>query len=153
MIQQSRDFPEDISKYMPHDKPMALLTKMLEVSSGHFIAETDIHEGSMFFKPDKGVPTYVSLEYMAQAISALDGYFAVQCGKKPRIGFLLGTRSMKFQRPYFIAGETLTIFVDETYNDGKMMAFNGAVEVEGDVVAKAVLNVFLPDDLNVFLKN
>ncbi|WP_420583804.1 hypothetical protein [Ruegeria sp.] len=140
---------EDIVQFMPHDRPMALLDRLVETQNGRLTAEVRIGPDSMFNRPGEGVPSYLSLEYMAQAVAALDGFWKVQRGREPSIGFLLGTRAMPLSRPFFDVGEVLTVTVEERFNDGNMASFDGRVDSGAETVASATLNVYCPDGAEV----
>ncbi len=136
---------DNISEFMPHDRPMALLTRLIEARPGRLVAEVQIGSESMFYRPGEGVASYLSLEYMAQAVAALDGFWKAKNGRTPSIGFLLGTRAMPLARPFFNVGEVLTVTVVERFNDGNMASFDGCVECGSETVATATLSVFCPD--------
>ncbi|MFY2826555.1 hypothetical protein [Ruegeria sp. MALMAid1280] len=149
MTNPTPDLHEDIVQFMPHDRPMALLDRLVEAQNGRLKAEVRIESDSMFYRPDEGVPSYLSLEYMAQAVAALDGFWKAQRGSAPSIGFLLGTRAMPLSRPFFDVGEVLTVTVEERFNDGNMASFDGRVDSGSETVASATLNVFSPDGSEV----
>ncbi|KIC39847.1 hypothetical protein RA27_17180 [Ruegeria sp. ANG-R] len=134
---------------MPHDRPMALLDRLVEAQNGRLKAEVRIDSDTMFCRPDEGVPSYLSLEYMAQAVAALDGFWKAQRGCAPAIGFLLGTRAMSLSRPFFDVGEVLTVTVEERFNDGNMASFDGRIDSGAETVASATLNVYSPDGTEV----
>ena len=92
------------------------------------------------------VPSYVAIEYMAQAIAAWNGLLSRKQGQKPRIGFLLGSRKLKLLTPCFKVGETLNVFGQSKYNDEEMASFDCWVERSGERVAEASLNVFQPKE-------
>jgi len=106
----------------------------------------------MFADAD-GIPAWIGLEYMAQAISAHAGMLEHLNGGKPKIGFLLGSRKYLCNTDYFAFGQTLLVKV---YLE--MMAANGLnvfnCELQGrGVEASAIVNVFQPDDAEKFLKD
>jgi predicted hotdog family 3-hydroxylacyl-ACP dehydratase len=90
------------------------------------------------------MPSYVGLEYMAQACGAHAGVLARDAGAPVRIGFLLGTRQYQTDRPWFRFGDRLTVSVSMTYSDNEMASFSCRIEIAGATVADAQLNVIQP---------
>jgi predicted hotdog family 3-hydroxylacyl-ACP dehydratase len=131
---------------------MSLLDTILDYGEEWLHAEVHITPDSMFAGAD-GVPAWIGLEYMAQAISAHAGMLECLNGGKPKIGFLLGSRKYLCNTGYFAFGQTLLVKV---YLE--MMAANGLnvfnCELQGrGVEASAIVNVFQPDDAEKFLED
>lgn len=141
-----RDCPYPMADLLPHDGPAVLLDAVVEWDEGHLAARVDIHAGSRFFEPACGVPGYVGIEYMAQACGAYAGLEAKSKGEPVRIGFLLGTRRYTCSKPWFAAGDTLTVNVTEVLREGVMGVFDCHIAWEGAEVAAARLNVYQPED-------
>lgn len=140
--------PED---FVPHKGNMCLLTRILDAGDDWLQAEVDIVRTSLF-ATDIGIPAWVGLEYLAQAVAAWSGYQARLQGGSPQIGFLVGTRRYTSSQPYFKLGSTLKLHVRQ-----EMVAENGlhvfACELQGDQVqAGAHINVFQPDNIEAFLQ-
>ena len=114
-------------------------------------AEVGIAEDSLF-ADKRGVPSWVGIEYMAQAIAAYGGLLERNKGKEPKIGFLLGSRNYACDVDYFTIGKNLSIRVTrELIADNGLNVF--ACELDGDGLhAQAVVNVFQPDDVERFLE-
>ena len=129
---------------------MSLLDTILDYGEEWLHAEVHITPDSMFADAD-GVPAWIGLEYMAQAISAHAGMLERLNGGKPKIGFLLGSRKYLCNTDYFAFGQTLLVKVHL-----EMLAANGLkvfnCELQGrDLEASAIVNVFQPDDAEKFL--
>ena len=141
-----RDCPYPVAELLPHAPPAVLIDAVLDWDKGRLDARVSIHVGSRFFEAERGVPGYVGIEYMAQACGAYAGLEATSSGQPVRIGFLLGTRRYACNRPWFRAGDELTVGVTEVLREGVMGVFDCRIELHGSEVATARLNVYQPDD-------
>lgn len=141
----------DVDELVPHSGTMSLLSRITAYGDDWLEAEVDIHAASLFVEPD-GVPSWVGLEYLAQAIAAFAGLQERKQQSLPKIGFLLGTRRYEVSKPYFASGLTISVRVQR-----EMVAENGLHVFQGQltghqVEAFANLNVFQPDDADAFIK-
>ena len=141
-----RDCRYPMTDLLPHEGPAVLLDSVLDWDQGRLDARVDIHAGSRFFEAGHGVPGYVGIEYMAQACGAYAGLEAKSNGEPVRIGFLLGTRRFTCSRPWFAAGDQLTVGIVEVLREGVMGVFDCHIAVNGAEVAAARLNVYQPED-------
>ena len=142
----------NVAQLVPHSDKMRLLDRILDYGEEWLHAEVHITQDSMFADAD-GVPAWIGLEYMAQAISAHAGMLERLNGGEPKIGFLLGSRKYLCNTDYFAIGQTLSVKVHL-----EMLASNGlnvfSCELLGQgVEASAIVNVFQPDDAKKFLKD
>ena len=62
-----------IDEFIVHRPPMRLLDRIISISENDALAETVVRSDNPFFEPGRGLPAYVGLEMMAQAIAAIDG--------------------------------------------------------------------------------
>ena len=143
--------PFELDELVPHSGKMSLLSRVIACGDDWLEAEVDIHAASLFAEPE-GVPAWVGLEYLAQAIAAYAGYQERQHESSPKIGFLLGTRKYTVNKSWFAIGLTLSIRVEK-----EMVAENGLHVFRGQlsghhIEAFANLNVFQPEDANEFIK-
>ena len=94
---------------IPHRPPMLLINKVLELSDKSSAALVTIDKQASFYEPNKGVPTWIGLEYMGQTAALIAGYQRQKGMIGPHMGFLLGTRAYKAQSDYFDDGITLRV--------------------------------------------
>jgi predicted hotdog family 3-hydroxylacyl-ACP dehydratase len=141
-----------VAELVPHSGKMSLLDNIIEYRDGWLRAEVCISVDSMF--ADKhGVPAWIGLEYMAQAIGAYAGWQERLKGGPPKLGFLLGTRKYLCSTDYFAVGTTLTVTVQlEMEAANGLNVFQCVLQGQG-VDASANLNVFQPDDPDKFLQD
>ena len=146
-----RDYSHPVIDLLPHKPPMVLLDAVLGWDKDRVEAEVVIRPNSPFFRPDKGVPAHVGIEYMAQACGAFAGLEAKEAGEATRIGFLLGTRQYRANTDWFTAGMRLTVTVVEVFRDGSMGVFNCSIRDADRELASAQLNVYQPEDATTVL--
>lgn len=140
-----------VAELVPHAGRMSLLSRIVAYDEGWLLAEIDINSDSMF-ADDRGVPAWVGLEYMAQAIAAYAGLQERIRGGVPKIGFLLGSRNYSTSRDYFAHGHSFQVrVVLEMVAENGLNVFNCELEGNG-TRATAVVNVFQPDDAEKFLE-
>jgi predicted hotdog family 3-hydroxylacyl-ACP dehydratase len=145
--------PTDIESVLPHRDSMRLIDRVVDWQPESIVVEVDVPGHGLFNRPG-GVPAWVGVEYMAQAIAAWAGCRARAEGHEPSIGFLLGTRRYTAYQPAFTPGSCLRV---EAHCE--LMGENGlgmfacrilAGEVE---LAVANVSVFEPRDAMAYLES
>lgn len=152
----------DLEKILPHSKPMILIDKIIEVNTENkiVIAEVTITEDKIFYdKSINGISNLCAIEYMAQTAGCY-AYFKRKGIKaniqnyieeKPKIGFLLGTRSLKTNIEKFELGKTYQIKVNEIYGDNELVSFKCLIYNDEKECASAIINAFQPENAEQFL--
>ncbi len=101
----------------------------------------------------RGIPCWVGVELMAQAIGVFSGLERHASGKSPRIGLLLGTRSYVAHVPYFPAGVDLTVLAKLDWQDEEGVGvFDCSIARGAQRLANAQLKGLAPADLTPFLE-
>ena len=138
---------------LPHRPPMILLDRLVESNGPASACEVTIGPHSMFVEA-AGVPAFVGIEYMAQAVAAHGGYQAYQADEPIGLGLLLGTRQLKLYCQYFELGQTLRIQVIHRWGEGELMRFRCTIThvSTGMLLQQAELNVFKPTVLRAYLE-
>ncbi|TLF51808.1 hypothetical protein FEI13_07535 [Halomonas urmiana] len=155
-----------IADLVPHSGIMCLLDEVLEIGEEHLraritpraddpFADTAVTEPALADAPlaqttgasSPGIPGWVGLEWLAQAIAAWSGHTVGTQGGKPQIGFLLGARRYDCEVEYFALGEPVEVEIHLDYRaDNGLGAFRGELlGRDGVVLAHSTLNVFQPD--------
>lgn len=142
----------NVDELVPHSGQMSLLSEITAYGEDWLAAAVDITPSSMF-ADEKGVPSWLGLEYMAQAIGAYAGLQERNMGLEPKVGFLLGTRKYSVPVDYFSPGERVHIRVVKNMQaDNGLCAFD--CELCGDgYEASASLNIYQPEDAEGFLRD
>jgi len=136
-----------VRELLPHEPPMVLLDRALAYNETSLTAEVDIRPDSVLCAAD-GVPGWVGIEYMAQAVAAHAGFKARLAGQLPEVGYLLGTRSYKCSVSCFPVGATLSIRIESLFAEMGLGAFACQIDMSGEV-ATATINVYQPTDNSV----
>jgi predicted hotdog family 3-hydroxylacyl-ACP dehydratase len=140
-----------VAELVPHSGKMSLLSSIVDYGEDWLQAEVVITRDSTFADAE-GVPSWIGFEYMAQTIAAYSGLQERLRGGKPRIGFLLGSRKYVCNVERFAIGQKLLLKVcPEVLGDNGLNVFNCELRGQG-VDASAMINVFLPEDADAFLR-
>lgn len=142
----------DIEQVVPHRGVMCLVDRLLSWDTEHVAVEVRVPADALFGDAS-GVPAWVGVEYMAQAIAAWAGCRARDAGREPSIGFLLGTRRYTAAVPVFTAGSTLRVEARcELLGDNGLGSFACRI-MHGEMeVAAANVSVFEPGDAAAYLQ-
>jgi len=142
-----------IDQIVPHAGRMSLLDELVRYDAECVVAALTIRQDAQFFEAGRGVPAYVGIEYMAQAVSAYSGIEAVQAGGKPKIGLLLGSRRYRCSTDYFPLGARLEVVAHmELRDQSNLVVFTCKIIHDGDVVARADMKAVMPDDVHELIR-
>jgi predicted hotdog family 3-hydroxylacyl-ACP dehydratase len=142
-----------VERLVPHRGGMLWLDRVLHVDDDGVVAEAVIDADHLLADPDAdGLPGWLGIEYMAQAIAAWAGARALARGEPARPGFLLGSRRYECRRPLLAFGLRLRIEARrELFGDNGLGMFACRL-LDGDVeIAAANVSVFEPPDSRAFL--
>ncbi len=147
---------EDLARLLPHRPPMVLIdgVEVFDPDAKRVVVSVKIDDSNPFFS-DGGVPSWVAIEYMAQASAALVGLRDRSCAPDcaPRPGMLLGTRRMEVGLSHFVAGEAYHASAECVFEDSDAASFQCEIRDAAEcVVASATLNAYRPLDMAAFLK-
>lgn len=144
---------DDIDSVLPHRDSMRLIDRVIDWQAESIVVEVDVPATGLFSTPD-GVPAWVGVEYMAQAIAAWAGSRARHEGREPSIGFLLGTRRYTAHQPFFTAGQCLRVEAQcELMGENGLGMFACRI-LAGEVeLAVANVSVFEPLDAMAYLES
>jgi predicted hotdog family 3-hydroxylacyl-ACP dehydratase len=138
--------PHVMDTWVPHRGPMNLLDDVEHCDELTIVARVRV-PGEGLFHGAEGVPAWVGIEYMAQAVAAWSGARVRTGGGSPRIGYLLGSRRYEAAVPAFDVGAQLRVFAScELMGDNGLGMFDCRIEQDGRVLASGRLSVFEPPD-------
>jgi predicted hotdog family 3-hydroxylacyl-ACP dehydratase len=138
--------PHAMDAWVPHRGAMNLLDSVAHCDPQAIEARVRVPADGLFVG-DEGVPAWVGIEYMAQAVAAWSGARARVGGGSPRIGYLLGSRRYEAVVPRFEVGAELRVFAHcELMGDNGLGMFECRIEQDGRVLASGRLSVFEPPD-------
>ncbi|MBE7636510.1 3-hydroxylacyl-ACP dehydratase [Sneathiella sp. P13V-1] len=144
-------FKGPIGDILPHDMPMILLDRYVSSTETGLTAEVIITEDAPFFSEGNGVPAYIGVEYIAQAIAAFNGLKDLKNGTEVQPGFLLGSRKVELKCDHFPLDSRPVVKVETSFNDGEMAVFDGTVTLNDKIVVNGRINVYQPADPSLML--
>lgn len=131
----------NLAEVLPHTGSMLLLDEVVNFDERELTAALTVKESSTFFQ-DGGVPSWVGIEYMAQAVAAWSGILDAEKDKGPKVGFLLAVREYDSEVPLFALNARLEVRVRAVDKHGPMGVFEGEIAVGGRTVARGSLSVY-----------
>jgi predicted hotdog family 3-hydroxylacyl-ACP dehydratase len=123
---------------------MLLLTRVVTWGPDTLVGEVDVAGDSPFAEPGLGIPRWVALEYMAQAVGALDGIRLRESGRQVPPGYLLGTRRLDQIDGYFQPGVTVRITVSELLQGDHGLGVFSCLLNDGERAMSCQLTVYRP---------
>ncbi len=142
-----------IEEVVPHRGRACLLDEVLHWDEDRIETALVVPADGVFVGPD-GVPAWIGIEYMAQAIAAWAGCRARSEGRPPRLGFLLGSRRYSSTRPLFPSGTRLLVHARrELMGDNGLGMFACRIEADGETWVEANVSVFEPADAQAYLES
>ena len=136
--------PHAMDAWVPHRGPLSLLDTV-DHCDEHGIEALVRVPADGLFNGDDGVPAWVGIEYMAQAVAAWSGARSRAAGGSPKIGYLLGSRRYEAAVAAFEVGAVLRVFARcELMGDNGLGMFDCRIERDGRVLASGRLSVFEP---------
>jgi predicted hotdog family 3-hydroxylacyl-ACP dehydratase len=141
-----------IEEILPHRGGMLLLDGVISHSpAGISVGATP--RPSAWYADDAGMPGWVGIELMAQAIAAHVCLRYRSEGKPPRPGVLLGTRKYRNTLGCFPFGQRLAIGAAPSFQDDSGVgAYRCRIELAGREVADATVMVYEPENFGAFLR-
>lgn len=141
--------PEQV---LPHRHEM-LLADTTDYGADYGQIRLTIRPDSLLCEGERGVPAWVGIEYMAQAMGVFSGVERLQRGAAPKIGLLIGTRRYDSSVPYFALGAQLTTTARLVFHEEPMFVFNCEISDGRQVLARGDIKAFRPDDIREFLRS
>lgn len=142
-----------IEQVIPHRGTMRLIDRLLAWDSDTVAVELRVPAESPFHQ-DGGVPAWVGVEYMAQAIAAWAGCHARGQGRTPPIGFLLGTRRYDSAVERFDSGRVLRVEARrELLGENGLGVFACRILAGEEELATANVSVFEPPDAMAYMES
>lgn len=136
--------PHAMDAWVPHRGPLSLLDGVEHCDEQGIEARVRVPAGGVF-GDDDGVPAWLGIEYMAQAVAAWSSGRARAAGGSPRIGYLLGSRRYEAALPVFPVGADLRVLAQcELMGDNGLGMFDCRIEHAGRVLASGRISVFEP---------
>ena len=106
----------DLTKLIPQRSPMIFLSDVEEFDYENktLVARLDVRDtGIMFDKNLGGIPSWASLEFMAQSVACFVGLSDLHDDPNaaPVVGFVLGSRKLSVSRPVYLVNHSYFVRV------------------------------------------
>lgn len=134
--------------YLPHSGRMVLLDSIDFYDENGLNASAAVSPGHILLPEGAAaLPVHAGLEIMAQGIAAWAGIQAALKGEPVRLGFLLGSRKIRFDAQEIPVGSRLNIAVRLSFQDAAGMGmFDCALSLAtGEPLVSGALSVFSPN--------
>jgi predicted hotdog family 3-hydroxylacyl-ACP dehydratase len=143
---------ESVQDLLLHRPPMLLLKSVVCWGEGELEALVDPRDSRLFMDASEQIPSWVGIEYMAQAIGALAGIESRRAGKPVCLGFLLGTRRYHAEVTHFDPEQELRIKVRELLRDEtNLVLFNCEIYSDEQLLAHAEIKAIQPKDVEAVM--
>lgn len=144
---QRQPMTTQATPYVLHRPPMLLIDNLIHHDDDSATAQLRVRDDLMFYEA-AGLPTWVSIELMAQTISLYAGVQSNKQGIPPRLGFLLGTRKLVLPFSHFAPDSVLTILAKRHYIHDNLGVFDCSIYVGDDSTPAmvATISVYEPSD-------
>lgn len=144
--------PWTVQELLPHTGDKVLLDRVIHFDDDSLTAEATIKRTSPYLK-GSAEPSWMGLEYMAQAVAAFAGVRGRQQDQAPKVGMLIGTRRYRCSISSLPVGMTMEIKVSVLLEDENgLSVFQCTIFNAGDIIAEANLNVYQPQDIQQYLE-
>jgi predicted hotdog family 3-hydroxylacyl-ACP dehydratase len=136
--------PMPVEALIPHEPPLRLIDRLLEVKDGYAITETFVRPENVLIDEDRSLDPVAMIELMAQSYAALKGYDDLINGRPKKKGFLVGIAEFRMIGRA-IGGQRLRIRVERTGSTGGFALADGEVRHRGKMVAAGTIKIWVPE--------
>jgi predicted hotdog family 3-hydroxylacyl-ACP dehydratase len=142
-----------IEDLVPHRGAMLWLERVLGAADDCLEAAATVPTEAWYTDGQAGMPAWLGIELMAQALAAHVGLRGWRAGKPPKPGVLLGCRMYRAAAPRFAPGAALRVTARLSYMDESGFgAYDCTISGASAQLASATLKVYEPTDFEAFLK-
>jgi len=133
---------------------MLLLERVRDFSTSHVEVTATVPQNHPLVDAARGMPSWVGVELMAQAVLVFSALELRARGLPPRIGLLLGTRKFEALVAYFPSGTGLRVRATPTLRDATGLGvFECTIQSQGTLLARAQVKGYMPEDIAQFLRS
>jgi predicted hotdog family 3-hydroxylacyl-ACP dehydratase len=139
--------PYRVEDLVPHRGRMLLLDTIDGYGLDWLRAGVVARRDNLFAQAD-GVPSWVGIEFMAQAASAFGGIEQVQRGEKPSIGLLIGSRYYRAVQTFIPFDTKLDVLAQIAMRDAEdFAAYDCTLSADSELIAECTLKAYRPRDI------
>ena len=148
----------DLTKLIPQKAPMVFISDVenFDYENQTLVTRVDIRDTDLMFDKNLGgVPSWASLEFMAQSIACCVGLCDLHENPdaEPVVGFVLGSRKISVFKPVYLVNHSYFVHIKSLFFDKNIASFDCQIlDEDGNVMASGALNAFRPDDIKKFME-
>lgn len=143
-----------IDDLLPQRGIMRLLDEVESWRAEGIVVRAHCDDAAWYAEGSGGMPSWLGIEMMAQAIAAHVNLLSRAPGQPIRRGVLIGTRSYRADPTRFTGGTRLTVRADVVFRDESGLgAYDCTITSGRDILAEATIKVFEPDDFEQFVRS
>ena len=98
-----------VADLVPHAGDAILIDRVVSHCAKETCVEVIVGNRPALRQSDGSIPSWLAVEFMAQAIAAHEGLLEWSEGRPIPVGFLISVNGAKFETPAFAADEVLTV--------------------------------------------
>ncbi|HZF26537.1 MAG TPA: hypothetical protein VEZ88_09780 [Steroidobacteraceae bacterium] len=152
MTRESRLIPIEELLLQRHE--MLLLDRLHDFGPEHVEVIANVTAPHPLVDEPRGMPAWVGIELMAQAVSVFSGLELRAKGLAPRIGLLLGARVYEAHVPFFPLGAKLSVRAVLALRDAEGLGvFDCTIHEGGELLAHGQVKGYMPKDIDSFLRS
>jgi len=136
--------PMSAERLVPHRPPLCLVDRLLEFSGNTGIVEAVIGPDNIFLNSDGMIPSLTTVELIAQAAAAVNGYNDLIHEKPIKKGLLVDVRGINFMGSCY-NGDRLTIRIEIARTFGEFSIIQGEVKRGEEVLTQGTLKLWVPE--------
>jgi len=129
--------PEQV---LPHRAPMLLLKEVLSCSDSAIQCKFMHVPEDAFTDAHGRRPAWVGIEYMCQAIAALEGTLRLRENETIKPSFVIGSKRVSVKEPYLLPNQEFLVNVETQMRDDAMFgAYSTEVLLDGRCIMSAII--------------
>ncbi len=149
---EARQIP--IEELLLQRDDMLLLDCLHDFGADHVEVGATVSARHPLVDERRGLPAWVGIEMMAQAVSVFSGLELRAQGLPPRIGLLLGARLYQARVPFFRVDARLRVRAVLTLRDAQGLGvFECTIRERDELLAQSQVKGFVPQDIDEFLRS
>lgn len=151
-VDVERRFPA-LEELIPHRDRVVLLDRILRHDADSTDALVSIAKQRWLKREDGSVASWLAVEFMAQCVAAHEGLLALDEGRLPPAGFLVGVTALRIETEGFAPDAELRVTsrrlrgrpsLGALSHQCQLFGFDAADEAAGRLLAQARLSVSVP---------
>ena len=126
---------------IPQTGRMSMLDRLLKFGDRTATAELVIRDDNPFLNEDNVLSETVYTEILAQTIAAVNGFYSLENGQEPGLGFIIGLKNVK-NYGTVRCGSKLTVKINRTVDLGDFGVVDGEIYCDDAIIAEGELKIW-----------